>query len=154
MDTVTLLTAVAGVLAVLASIGVLLTRDNFYAALYMSVAMIFIAAIYAVFNLQPVVVMITLVFVGAVGIVTIAIAATYRAVPTRKVDLIWIAPVIVVFAIVSYAYFSFATANLEISAENAFADVPTDYLFVVLFLFAVMILMMLSAIKLARRVET
>ncbi len=153
MNTITLLTAVAGVLAVLSSIGVLMTRDNLYAALYMTVTMLFVAAIYAAFNLQPVVVMIVLIFVGAVGIVTVAIAATYRAMPSRKIDLLWLAPAIIVFGVLCYAYYRFATTNLEISANNAFAAVPTDYLFVVLFLFVVMILMMLSAIKLARRVE-
>ena len=153
MNAVTLLTAVAGVLAVLSSLGVLLTRDNFYAALYMSVAMIFVAAVYAIFDLQPVVVMIALIFVGAVGITTVAIAATYRAIPSRKIDLLWIGPAVVVLAVLSYAYYYFATADIVVSARNAFMNVPSDYLIVVVFLFAVMILMMLSALKLARRVE-
>ncbi len=154
MSTVTLITAIAGVLAVLLSIGVLLTRDNFYAALYMSVAMLFVAAVYAAFNLQPAVVLITLIFVGAVGIITVAIAATYRAVPSRKISTAWVIPIFVVFAVICYAYYSLAQETLAINAGNVFAMVPTDYFFVVLFLFAVMVLMMLSAIKLARRVES
>ncbi len=154
MGTVTLITAIAGVLAVLSSIGVLLTRDNFYAALYMSVAMLFVAAVYAAFNLQPAVVLITLIFVGAVGIITVAIAATYRAAPSRKISTLWTVPIFVVFAVVCYAYYNFAQETLAINAGNSFAMVPTDYFFVVLFLFAVMVLMMLSAIKLARRVES
>jgi NADH-quinone oxidoreductase subunit J len=155
MDAVTLLIALAGVFAIASSIGVLLTKDNLYAALYMSVSMLMVAAIYAVYNLQPVIVMIAFVFVGAVGMITIAIAATYRFVPVRRVDLLWIAPILVVFAVVAYAYYSFSTSSIVISDVNsAFATVPSDYLLVVIFLFSVMVLMMLSAIKLVRRVET
>ncbi len=150
MDSGLLLLA-TGVFAVLASIGVLLTRDNLYAALYMSVAMVFVAAMYAVYNLQPVVVMIVLIFVGAVGIITIAIAATYRAIPSRSVSIAWLLPAAIVFALVAYAY-SKTTDGLLIASTD-FSYVPTEYLFVILLLFAVMVLMMLSAVRLARRVE-
>ena len=125
-----------------------------YAALYMSITMILIAAIYAAYNVQQVVVLIAFVFVGAVGMITIAIAATYRFVPSRKVNLLWIAPVIIVFAIVSYLYYSYATVNIVTeNLGSAFEKLPSEYLVLLVFLFSVMILMMLSAIKLARRVE-
>ena len=153
MDVVTSLIAAAGAFAVLSSIGVLLTRDNFYAALYMSVTMLLIAAIYAVYNVQAVVVMIALIFIGAVGIITVAVAASYRSMPSRRVDLLWVAPVIVVFAIVCYAYIKLAKGAVSPIEFGYFSAVPTDYLLVVIFLFSVIILMMLSAIKLARRVE-
>jgi NADH-quinone oxidoreductase subunit J len=153
MNIETVIIAVAGIFAVASSIGVLLTRDNFYAALYMSVTMIFVAAIYAAFNLQPVVVIIALIFVGAVGIVTIAIAATYRARPSRQVSLAWTAPVVIVFGILAYAYYKFATQDLEITGQGVFPAVASDYFFVVVFLFSLVVLMMLSAIKLARRVD-
>ncbi len=154
MDTTTLVIAVAGVFAILSAIGVLLTRENLYAALYMSITMLLIAAMYAAYNVQQVVVLIAFVFVGAVGMITIAIAATYRYVPSRRINLIWIAPVIVVFAVTSYLYYNFATLSMK--AENldvAFQRLPSEYLVLLIFLFSVMILMMLSAVKLARRVE-
>ncbi len=151
MDTTSLLLLATGVFAVLASIGVLLTRDNLYAALYMSVAMIFVAAMYAVYNLQPVVVMIVLIFVGAVGIITIAIAATYRTMPSRSVSVAWLLPAAIVFAVVACAYTK--TTDRLLIASTDFSCVPTEYLFVILLLFAVMVLMMLSAVRLARRVE-
>jgi NADH-quinone oxidoreductase subunit J len=66
------LIALAGI-AVLSSLGVLLSKDNFYSSLYMSATLIFVASIYAIFNLQPVFVLIVFVFVGAIGIVTVAI---------------------------------------------------------------------------------
>ncbi|MET1124881.1 MAG: hypothetical protein ABWW66_06425 [Archaeoglobaceae archaeon] len=146
-----LLLTAASVMVVLSSIGALLTRDNLYAALYMSVAMMFVAAIYAIYDLQPVVVMIVLIFVGAVGIVTVAIAATYRAIPSRKVSLIWTAPAIIVFAVAVFAY-SQLPYELRISSTD-FGVVPTQYFGVILLLFAAIILMAISAIKIARRVE-
>ncbi len=153
MNIETVIIAVAGVFAVASSVGVLLTRDNFYAALYMSVTMLFVAAMYAAFDLQPVVVIIALIFVGAVGIVTVAVAATYRGKIAREVSLLWVAPVFVVFAILAYAYYSLAANNIEISGQETFSTIPTDYFSVVILLFSLTVLMMLSAIKLARRAE-
>uniref|UniRef100_A0A7C3ZSF9 NADH-quinone oxidoreductase subunit J n=1 Tax=Archaeoglobus fulgidus TaxID=2234 RepID=A0A7C3ZSF9_ARCFL len=153
MNIDTLIIAAAGFFAVASSIGVLLTKDNFYAAMYMSVTMLFVAAIYAAFNIQPVVVIITLIFIGAVGIVTVAIAATYRAGVSRKVSIFWIIPVIIVFAILALAFTSLAVDSIEVVNPDVFSAVATEYFFVILFLFALVVLMMLSAIKLARRVE-
>ncbi len=153
MNIETVIIAVAGVFAVASSVGVLLTRDNFYAALYMSVTMLFVAAMYAAFDLQPVVVIIALIFVGAVGIVTVAVAATYRGKIAREVSLLWVAPVFVVFAILAYAYYSLAANNIEISGQETFSTIPTDYFSVIILLFSLTVLMMLSAIKLARRAE-
>uniref|UniRef100_A0A7C3RDM3 NADH-quinone oxidoreductase subunit J n=1 Tax=Archaeoglobus fulgidus TaxID=2234 RepID=A0A7C3RDM3_ARCFL len=153
MNIDTLIIAAAGFFAVASSIGVLLTKDNFYAAMYMSVTMLFVAAIYAAFNIQPVVVIITLIFIGAVGIVTVAIAATYRAGVSRKVSIFWIIPVIIVFAILALAFTSLAVDSIEVVNPDVFPAVATEYFFVILFLFALVVLMMLSAIKLARRVE-
>lgn len=153
MNIDTLIIAAAGFFAVASSIGVLLTKDNFYAAMYMSVTMLLVAAIYAAFNIQPVVVIITLIFIGAVGIVTVAIAATYRAGVSRKVSIFWIIPVIIVFAILALAFTSLAVDSIEVVNPDVFPAVATEYFFVILFLFALVVLMMLSAIKLARRVE-
>lgn len=155
MDATTLLVAALSAFAAVASVGVLLTRDNVYAALYMAMAMVTIAAIYAVFNLQPVVVLIVLIFVGAVGIVTVAVAATYRFASQRKVDLLWIVPALAVFGIVTYFYYRFISGNIEITqTPGSFTSISTDYFFVILFLVSLMILMMLSTIKLAWRGET
>ncbi|MEM4524076.1 MAG: hypothetical protein QXF29_03095, partial [Archaeoglobaceae archaeon] len=104
MDIQNLLISLLGVLAIASAIGAWLTRDNLYSALYMAITMLFLAGIYATFNLQPAVVLITLVFVGAVGIVTIAVAATYRAKAVRKISLLWTIPVVIIMAILAYAY--------------------------------------------------
>ncbi|MEM4280133.1 MAG: hypothetical protein QXP28_06835 [Archaeoglobaceae archaeon] len=148
MDLQTLLISTLGALAVISAIGAWLTRDNFYSALYMSVAMIFVAGIYAVFNLQPAVVLITLVFVGAVGIVTIAVAATFRAKTARKINLFWTLPILVVLAIVAYAY----SEARKIPISSTGLDFVGDYFLLIVFLISMMVLVMLSAIKILRRV--
>ncbi len=150
MDIIASLTVVISLFAVLASLGVLLTRDNFYAALYMSITMVFVAAIYAILDIQPAVVLITLIFIGAVGIVTIALAATYRAVPTRKINLAWGLPLIIVFGLVCYVYMNTTGGKIEVIGSNNLIAVPYEYFFVLLLLFSVIILMMLSAIKFVR----
>ncbi|MEM0203152.1 MAG: hypothetical protein QXO16_04120 [Archaeoglobaceae archaeon] len=148
MDLQTLLISTLGALAVISAVGAWLTRDNFYSALYMSVAMIFVAGIYAVFNLQPAVVLITLVFVGAVGIVTIAVAATFRAKTTRKINLLWTLPILVVLAIVAYTY----SEVQKISISSTGLEFVGDYFLLIVFLISMMVLVMLSAIKILRRV--
>ncbi|MEM0089270.1 MAG: hypothetical protein QXM23_01425 [Archaeoglobaceae archaeon] len=148
MDLQTLLISTLGALAVISAIGAWLTRDNFYSALYMSVAMIFVAGIYAVFNLQPAVVLITLVFVGAVGIVTIAVAATFRAKTARKINLFWTLPILVVLAIVAYAY----SEARKIPISSTGLEFVGDYFLLIVFLISMMVLVMLSAIKILRRV--
>lgn len=148
MDLQTLLISTLGALAVISAVGAWLTRDNFYSALYMSVAMIFVAGIYAVFNLQPAVVLITLVFVGAVGIVTIAVAATFRAKSARKIDLLWTLPILIVLAILAYAY----SEAQKISVTSNGLEFVGDYFLLIVFLISMMVLVMLSAIKILRRV--
>ncbi|MFN3384339.1 MAG: hypothetical protein ACK401_05530 [Archaeoglobaceae archaeon] len=148
MDLQTLLISTLGALAIVSAVGAWLTRDNFYSALYMSVAMIFVAGIYAVFDLQPAVVLITLVFVGAVGIVTIAVAATFRAKTARKINLLWTIPIILVLALVAYAY----SEAQKISVSSSGIEFVGDYFLLIVFLISMMVLVMLSAIKILRRV--
>jgi NADH-quinone oxidoreductase subunit J len=148
MDLQSLLISSLGILAIVCAAGSWLTRDNFYSALYMSVAMLFVAGIYASLNLQPAVVLITLVFVGAVGIVTIAVAATYRAKTSRRVSLVWTLPVLFVLAILGYAYIGKPIVEIE-SAGMEFVG---EYFLAVVFLISMMVVVMLSAIRILRRV--
>uniref|UniRef100_A0A7J2TJD3 NADH-quinone oxidoreductase subunit J n=1 Tax=Archaeoglobus fulgidus TaxID=2234 RepID=A0A7J2TJD3_ARCFL len=148
MDLQSLLISLLGIFAIACAVGSWLTRDNFYSALYMSVAMLFVAGIYASFNLQPAVVLITLVFVGAVGIVTIAVAATYRARIPRKMNLIWTLPALVIIAVLGYVY-----SEKSISEVNyAVMDFVGEYFLAIIFLICMMVLVMLSAIRILRRV--
>jgi len=140
-----------GIATVLFACGVLLSRDNLYASLYMSVTLILIATIYTVYSIQSVFVLITFIFVGAIGIITIALAATYRFIPARKISVYWLIPIAIVTAIVAYTYYLYSDQiGIVFIKEHSFASFPTEYLLMVVFLVSLMALLMLSAIKLVR----
>jgi len=149
---VLLLSALAG-FAVLSSLGVLVSKDNFYSALYMSATMIFVAAVYALFNLQPVFVLIVFIFVGALGIVTVALAATYRSEPVRQVSGFWAIPVaitafIICFSIYSYTFFnpqSMPPGGIDFELAK-FLPAP-EYSLLIIFLVSLVILLLLSVLK-------
>jgi len=137
-----------GVLALSSAIGSLLTRDNFYSALYMSLTMLFVAGIYAFHNLQPSVVLITLVFVGAVGVVTVAIAATYRAQESRRISFAWALLIAIVSAIFVVRFPS--SVSSEVLSDGI--GFLSTYLLAIVFLLAMMVLVMLSAVKILKEV--
>ena len=140
-----------GIATILFACGVLLSRDNLYASLYMSVTLILIATIYTVYSLQSIFVLITFIFVGAIGIITIALAATYRFIPARKVSIYWLIPIAIVAAIVSYTYYLYSDQmGLVLIKGHSFASFPTEHLILVVFLVSLMALLMLSAIRLVR----
>ena len=140
-----------GISIILLACGVLLSKDNLYASLYMSIALILIAAIYAAYSLQSIFVLITFIFVGAIGIITVALAATYRFIPARKISIYWLAPIAIITAIVSYTYYiySYQMGFASIKEPNL-ASFATDYFLLIVFLIALMALLMLSAIRLVR----
>ncbi|MCS7130367.1 MAG: hypothetical protein NZ872_02995, partial [Archaeoglobaceae archaeon] len=137
-----------GVMALLSAIASLLTRDNFYSALYMSLTMLFIAGIYAFYNLQPSVVLITLVFVGAVGVITIAVAATYRAKSSRKISFLWSIAIVVVAAFLILR----SPVGTKLKVLEGGITFLNTYLLAILFLVSLMILIMLSTIKVLKEV--
>lgn len=145
-----LLAALAGV-AVLFALGVLVSSDNFYSALFMSVTLVLVATIYAFFSLQPVFVLILFVFVGAIGIVTVALAATYRTAPEQQVSWFWAIPValtalILVEAISFYPLGgSMAPGTINFQLVNFMAHL--EYLLLVVFLIALVLLLLLSVLK-------
>jgi len=143
-----LLVILIGALALSSAIGSLLTRDNFYSALYMSLAMLFVAGLYAFHDLQPSVVLITLVFVGAVGVVTVAIAATYRAQESRRISFAWA----LLIAIVSAIFVVRFPSSVSFKVLSDGIGFLSTYLLVVIFLLSMMVLVMLSAIKILKEV--
>ncbi|MCK4476400.1 MAG: hypothetical protein KAU16_06705 [Methanophagales archaeon] len=133
--------------AVLSSVAVLLTRDNFYASMYMSAALVMVATVYALFNLQPVFVLIVFIFMGAIGIVTVALAATYRFAPERQISWLWALPVIITAFILGYSVYA---TQLVSAGEIQFAleeFITPEYLLLILFLTSLIILLMLSVLK-------
>ncbi len=145
------LIALAGI-AVLSSLGVLLSKDNFYSSLYMSATLIFVASIYAIFSLQPVFVLIVFIFVGAIGIVTVAVAATYRSDPESQFSKPWAVLVVITAAVVGFAIYSYNLLNPEMSFSVIKFELisfmsQSEYLILVLSLVALVVLLLLSVLK-------
>jgi NADH:ubiquinone oxidoreductase subunit 6 (subunit J) len=147
-----LLVALAGI-AVVFSLGVLVSKDNFYSALYMSITQVFVATIYALFNLQPVFVLLVFIFVGAIGIVTVALAATYRSEPERQISGLWAVPVFLTALIIGSAILSniiFApqpVSSSTISFELMNFLPVAEYLLIIVALISLVVLLLLSVLK-------
>lgn len=146
-----LLSALAGI-AVVFALGVLVSKDNFYSALFMSVTLVFVATIYALFSLQPVFVLIVFIFVGAIGIVTVALAATYRSPPERQVSGSWILPVVVAAGVIAFAFVYPVFTQQPVTSSTIGFELTqflpiTEYLLIIVFLIALVILLLLSVLK-------
>ncbi len=153
MDTASLILLALGSVTVLSSLGVLLSRDNFYSALYMALTMIFIATTFAVFNVQSAFILIAFIFIGAIGIVTVALAAVFRYVPRKiPVDKLWILPTILTIAVLAYTLYKYATFNIS-TASVDISVFQSQYALAVVFLICLMVLLMISIVKLVRREE-
>ena len=144
-----LLSALAGV-AVIFALGVLVSKDNFYSALFMSVTLVLVATVYAFFDLQPVFVLIVFIFVGAIGIVTVALAATYRSAPERQLSGLWTVPVAIAAVILAGSIFM-ASPQPATSGAIEFdlmQFIPqTEYLLIVVFLVSLVVLLLLSILE-------
>ena len=119
----------------------------------MSVTQVFVATVYAFFNLQPVFVLLVFIFVGAIGIVTVALAATYRTEPERQVSGFWVLPVFLTVLIIGSAIMSniiFAPQPITpgIIAFELMDFIPVaEYLLIVVALISLVVLLLLSVLK-------
>ncbi len=144
-----LLSALAGV-AVIFALGVLGSKDNFYSALFMSVTLVLVATVYAFFDLQPVFVLIVFIFVGAIGIVTVALAATYRSEPERQLSGLWAVPVAITAVILAGSIFMASPQPAPSGAIefDLMQFIPqTEYLLIVVFLISLVVLLLLSVLE-------
>jgi len=154
MNTTTLALLALSAAAILSAIGASLSRDNLYSALYMSITLILIAAIYTLFNVQSVFVLIVFIFVGAIGAVTVALAATLRTEVLKiPVDRLWIAPIIVVFAIIAFVLFTYSGYRLSIRCgpELVIPAFLSNYFLLAVFLISLSLVIMVSAVMYVRR---
>ena len=146
MDVVIILLSLV---AVLSAIGVLFSRDNFYSAIYLAVTLLAIGGIYAEHGVYSVFALIAFIFIGAIVIITIAIAATYRYLNPRKINVLWLVIIEILALIVA------VTAALNFPALSGFADafpsVLSSYMSLITFLVVLTTLVMLSAISMVRR---
>jgi NADH-quinone oxidoreductase subunit J len=156
VDAETIVMASLSVVAVLSSIGVLLSRDNLYATLYMILSLIMIGTIYAAFNLQPVFILIVFVFVGALGVVTVVLASTYRVTAPQKVsvNVLWALPVGIAAAVICLTVYASATGEISIpDLTAALIAFPSEYFLLIAFLVSLMAIVMLSVIKFMKEDE-
>ena len=134
-----------GVLAVLSAIGVTITRDNLYAAIYLAVATGLVGAIYGLFGITYGFVLIYLIFVGATITITIVLAATYRRVEFRGgVGRSWVVPMIlfIIAVIVASAMTNYEIPTITSQSLVSFLSAPDSLLLIALLaalLMAVMI---------------
>ncbi len=151
-----LLSVFAGVM-ILSSLGVLLSKDNFYSALFMTLTLVMVATVYAFFDIQPVFVLIVFIFVGAIGIVTVALAATYRAMPERQFS--WLGCILVAITAAVLSYFTFAGGRYQDMGKQVVFSLSefiksSEYQLLVVFLTALVLLLYLSVIRLYRGEES
>ena len=139
-------------LSVAAALGVAKSRDNFYSALYMSATLLAVGGIYAYLGVHSVLALIAFIFVGAVGIITIALAASYRFIEPVKHSGYWalFSAFVAVFLGTTLAVFSVSFSKFE----DAFREFAADYQTYILFLVVMVVLLLLSAMSMVRRDES
>ncbi len=147
MDVV--IVALLSVLAMVFGIGAWITKDNFYSAIYMSAVMLSVGGIFAFHGIHSVFVLIAFIFIGAIGIVTVALAATYRFINPREISEKWliVAELVAVVLAVTVGLNTFMVGDFS----DAFSGVLTDYLTLVTFLIVLTALLMISAVNMLRR---
>jgi NADH-quinone oxidoreductase subunit J len=151
----TLLLVVLAAIAILFSLGVFLVKDNFFSAMYMSATLIMVATISAFFGIQPSFILIVFIFVGAIGVVTVALAATYRREPERPRTWWWILALLTAVILgasthlairreaLLYPDLFFRTIQFELTAFLA----NPEYILLVVALTSLAVLIMLSVLK-------
>ena len=146
MDVVIILLSLV---AVLSAIGALFSRDNFYSAIYLAITLLAVGGIYAEHGVYSVFALIAFIFIGAIVIITIAIAATYRYLNPRKINVLWLVIIEILALIVAVtAALNFSTLS---SFTDAFPSVLSSYMSLITFLVVLTTLVMLSAISMVRR---
>ena len=147
----TLLLGILAVVTIIFAAGMLFVRDNFFAAMYMSATLIMVATISAFFGIEPAFVLIVFIFVGAIGVVTVALASTYREHSENGNSLkMWLIPAIVtagVIAISVYTTLGRVPVGRTIAFELASFLSNPEYILLVISLTALGILLMLSVLK-------
>ena len=130
-------------LAVLFAVASLLSRDNFYSVLYMCLTMLMIAGIYAYYGVHSAFALISLIFIGALGVITLIFAYSYREQKSIEFKLRWI-----VFALIVAVFTSLTLPITTVTAKDyvgSLLDFEPIYM-----LFALSMLLMLTLIEVWR----
>jgi len=135
--------------AVISAVGSLITTDNFYAALYMALTLVTIAGIYALMNLQEIFILITFIFVGAIGIVTVSLAAVYKFRPSRQLSKLWLIPSALTVVILGYVLYTKVTYIALVGRINL-SGLGLEYFLLISALVSLIVLLMLSILSISR----
>lgn len=124
-----------GIFAVLSAIGITITKDNLYAAIYLAIATGLVGAVYGLFGITYGFILIYLIFVGATITMTIVLAATYRRVEFRGgVGKSWIAPMLlfIIAIIIASAFTNYEVTPVTSQSLISFASTPDGLLLIAL----------------------
>jgi NADH-quinone oxidoreductase subunit J len=139
-------------LALASSLGVALSRDNFYAALYLALTTSLVGALYGLLGLAYGFILIFLIYVGATITITVILAAIYRRVPIGGgVGRLWVIPMVLFVATVALAYY----AN-PVEVGGGYGTPPgsfAQYRLLILSLFSLLILLAIGTITYYSRVR-
>lgn len=145
-----------GVFAVISSIGLALTKDNLYAAIYLAVTTGLVGGVYAVLGLQFGFVLIYLIFVGATITITIVLAATYRRIEIKapSISKAWIIPMIlfIIAIIIASINSTFKFTTIPSKSLIDFVSSP-NYLLLIGLLVSLLTTMMIGLIMYYQRVS-
>ncbi|GAB6945717.1 hypothetical protein [Vulcanisaeta sp. JCM 14467] len=145
-----------GVFAVLSAIGITITKDNLYAAIYLAVTTGLVGAVYGLFGITYGFVLIYLIFVGATITMTIVLAATYRRIEFRGgVGKSWIIPMLlfIVSIIVASAFTNYEVAPVTSQSLISFVSTSDGLLLIALLaslLMAIMIGLIMYYLEVSR----
>ncbi|ADY00770.1 MAG: hypothetical protein ACP5GZ_04265 [Vulcanisaeta sp.] len=124
-----------GVFAVLSAIGITVTKDNLYAAIYLAITTGLIGAVYGLFGITYGFILIYLVFVGATITITIVLAATYRRIEFRGgIGKSWILPMLLFIAtiIIASVWTNYNVVPVTSQSLISFASTPDSILLIAL----------------------
>lgn len=141
---------ILSIFSIIFALGAWVSRDNFYSALLMSATMLTVGAIYALHGIYSTFLLIAFIFIGAIGIVTVAVAATYRFLDPRSginEGYLVVAEIIGAFLALTVGLHTFFGG----SYSDKFGQVLENYLSLVAFLIVLTALLMLSALSMLRR---
>jgi NADH:ubiquinone oxidoreductase subunit 6 (subunit J) len=143
-NAVSLAEVILSSLAILFAIASFFTKDNFYSALYMCMTMLIIAGIYAYFGIHSSFALISLIFIGALGVITLVLAYSYRRQKSIEFKLRWMA-----FAFIIIIFINLTLPIIMITATKDYLDSIPNFRPIHM-LFALLILIMFTLIEIWR----
>jgi NADH-quinone oxidoreductase subunit J len=113
----------------------------------MAFTLIMVASAYALANIQEVFILITFIFVGAIGIVTVSLSAVYKFKPKSQLSSRWAIPSAITVLVVSSIFLG---NDKTLSFETTGIVVSNEYLVLLSSFIALMVLLMISVLSISR----